>query len=192
MQCRPFHDHPQHPRRQAPNQHGTGLNLYYSSMLAGSHVEVWRWVIVIIHRHDDTEESTDLGHSDNVERQYPGCVIEASHDVTFHCGPVCVLGEAERRLRGILHRGPMDLKQTRVDLPPPDLEPREITMEQYHAYAPEKFELWGGYLFLPAEYPELRQQLLKLLLVNMGLREAVRMAPKAAWREALERVYGEE
>ena len=57
---------------------------------------------------------------------------------------------------------------------------------------PKSLSCWGGYLFLPAEYPELRQQLLKLLLVNMGLREAVRMAPKAAWRDALERVYGEE
>ena len=83
----------------------------------------------------------------------------------------------------------MDRNQTRVDLPPPDLEPCEITLEQYHAYAPEKFELLGGYLFLPAEYPEPRQELLKLLLVNVGLREAVRMAPKALRQEALERVY---
>ena len=47
-----------------------------------------------------------------------------------------------------------------------------------------------GYLFLPGEYPELRLQLLKLLLVNVGLREAVRLAPEQRWREALERAYG--
>lgn len=170
-------------------------------MLAESHVEVWWRMIVIVHCYDDTEESTDLGHQYNVAhrvvsvspkrrsaahfiaRRTPGRVVSS---------PLCVLGEAERRLRGILHGGRMELHEMRVDLPPPDLEPHPITMEQYHAYAPEKFELWEGYLFLPAEYPELRQQLLKLLLVNMGLREAVRMAPKAAWREALERVYGEE
>jgi hypothetical protein len=85
----------------------------------------------------------------------------------------------------------MDTNETRVDLPLPDLEPRPITMDQYHAYAPEKFELWGGYLFLPGEYPEPRQQLLRLLLVNVGLREAVRLAPEPRWREALERAYGE-
>jgi len=33
-------------------------------MLTVSHVEVrWR-MIVIVHRHDDTEEATDLGHPD--------------------------------------------------------------------------------------------------------------------------------
>jgi hypothetical protein len=57
-------------------------------------------------------------------------------------------------------------------------------------YTPEKFELIDGYLFLPGEYPELRLQLLKLLLVNVGLREAVRLAPEQRWREALERAYG--
>ena len=52
-----------------------------------------------------------------------------------------------------------------------------ITMEQYHAYAPEKFELWGGYLFLPEDYPDVRRQLL----------EAAQLAPEARWREALQR-----
>jgi len=72
----------------------------------------------------------------------------------------------------------------------PDLEARAITLKEYHGYAPEKFELIDGYLFLPAEYPELRLQLLKLLLVNVGLRDAVRLAPEQRWREALERAYG--
>ena len=84
----------------------------------------------------------------------------------------------------------MDLNETRVYLPPPDLEPRPITMDQYHAYAPEKFELLDGYLFLPGQYPELRRELLRLLLINVGLQEAVKLAPEARWREALEQVYG--
>jgi len=85
----------------------------------------------------------------------------------------------------------MDVNETRVDLPPPDLESRPVTMDQYYAYAPEKFELWQGYLFLPGDHPEPRRRLLQLLLVNVGLREAVTLAPEARWREALERVYGQ-
>ena len=60
----------------------------------------------------------------------------------------------------------------------------------YHEYTPEKFELLGGYLFLPAEYPEPRVKLLRLLLVNVGLVEAVPLAPVERWREALKHVYG--
>ena len=77
-----------------------------------------------------------------------------------------------------------------VSPPIPDLEARAITMEEYYGYAPEKVELIQGYLFLPGEYPEPRLRLLRLLLVNVGLLEAVRLAPEQAWREALERVYG--
>jgi len=55
----------------------------------------------------------------------------------------------------------------------PDLEARAITLKFYHTATTEKFELIDGYLFLPREYPELRLQLLRLLLVNVGLREAV-------------------
>jgi len=77
-----------------------------------------------------------------------------------------------------------------VSTPIPDLEARPITMQEYHEYAPEKFELLGGYLFLPGEYPEPRVKLLRLLLANVGLLEAVRLAPEQQWRTALERVYG--
>jgi len=76
-----------------------------------------------------------------------------------------------------------------VSVPIPDLEARAITMQEYSGYAPENFELIAGYLFLPGEYPELRLKLLRLLLVNVGLREAVRLAPEQRWREALERAY---
>jgi len=50
--------------------HGSRLDLQYSPVLSVSHMEVpWR-MIVIIHGHDDTEESTDLGHPD--EAGVPG------------------------------------------------------------------------------------------------------------------------
>jgi hypothetical protein len=74
----------------------------------------------------------------------------------------------------------------------PDLEDRQITMEEYYEYAPERFELLDGYLFVPRRYPELRLKLLRLLLVNVGLREAVKLAPAERWREALVTVYGPE
>ena len=76
------------------------------------------------------------------------------------------------------------------ELPIPDLEPRPITLEEYHAHAPEKFELLRGYLFSPADDPDARRRLLGLLLVNLGLLEAVTLAPEERWREALQRVYG--
>ena len=75
-------------------------------------------------------------------------------------------------------------------VPTPDLESRGITMEEYHAYTPEKFELLGGYLFDAADHPDARRRLLRLLLVNVGLLEAVRLVPEERWREALRRVYG--
>ncbi len=78
------------------------------------------------------------------------------------------------------------------ELPIPNLEARPITLEQYHAHTPEKFELWEGYLFHTADDPDARRRLLGLLLVNVGLLEAVRLVPEERWREALERVYGSE
>ena len=74
-------------------------------------------------------------------------------------------------------------------LPTPDLEARAINVEQFQAYTPEKFELVEGYLFDTQEYAESRQRLLALLLVNVGLVDAVRLAPEERWREALRRVY---
>jgi hypothetical protein len=72
----------------------------------------------------------------------------------------------------------------------PDLNARAINVEEFRVGAPEKFELLGGYLFDTAEHPETRHRLLNLLLVNVGLLEAVRLAPRERWREALVRVYG--
>ena len=75
-------------------------------------------------------------------------------------------------------------------LPIADLLPRPITMREYHSYAPEKLELIGGFLIDGAANPEERRALLGLLLVNVGLIDAVRFAPEKLWREALEQVYG--
>ena len=72
----------------------------------------------------------------------------------------------------------------------PDLVGRAITLDEYYEYAPEKFELIEGYLFLPRRHPELRLKLLRLLLANVGLLEAVKLAPEQRWREALDRTYG--
>lgn len=74
-------------------------------------------------------------------------------------------------------------------LPIPGLEPRAIDAREFRTYAPEKFELIGGYLFDTAEHPESRRRLLALLLVNVGLLEVVSLAPEESWLKALQRVY---
>jgi len=74
-------------------------------------------------------------------------------------------------------------------LPIADLLPRPITMQDYHSYAPEKLELIGGFLINGAANPEERRALLGLLLVNVGLLDAVRLAPEKLWGEALAQVY---
>ena len=79
------------------------------------------------------------------------------------------------------------MNELRDDLLVPGLDPRPVTMEEYHAYAPEKVELLDGYVFEPAET---RRRALRLLLANMGLLEAVKLVPGERWREALQRVYG--
>jgi len=71
-------------------------------------------------------------------------------------------------------------------LPVPDLDGRAIDVEEFRANTPEKLELLRGYLFDVAEQPDARRRLLALLLVNMGLREAIRLAPADRWREALD------
>src|SRR5438067_8203990 len=40
------------------------------------------------------------------------------------------------------------------ELPVPELKPRAITLEEYHADAPEKVELLKGYLISPADDPQ--------------------------------------
>lgn len=75
-------------------------------------------------------------------------------------------------------------------LPIPDLDPRRITLDEYHEYGPEKIELLDGHLFDLGGPSEVRRRFLALLLVNVGLLEAVTLAPERQWREALDRVYG--
>ena len=85
----------------------------------------------------------------------------------------------------------MDDAAPKTERPTPAVEPRTITLDEYHAFAPEKFELWEGYLFDGPAYPDSRRDLLLLLLTNEGLREVVKLAPPERWRDALRDVYGE-
>ena len=62
------------------------------------------------------------------------------------------------------------------------LEPRPITVADRQSAVPEKMELIDGYLCDEAE----RLRLLQVLLINVGLRQAVRLAPRALWLQALE------
>jgi hypothetical protein len=71
--------------------------------------------------------------------------------------------------------------------PVPDLAPQRINVDEYHMCTAEKLELLGGFL---CEGPRPRLELLRLLLVNVGLAEAVTLAPEERWREALKRAYG--
>jgi hypothetical protein len=74
--------------------------------------------------------------------------------------------------------------------PVPDLRPQGIKLEQHEAFTPEKLELWEGFLIAPPDWHDERRNVLLLLLSNEGLEEAVRLAPKKRWREALRSVYG--
>ena len=68
-----------------------------------------------------------------------------------------------------------------------DLQGRRWTVDEWHARGealPEKFELIDGRLFWS---PEERLALLAALPENVGLVEAVRLAPKERWLAALER-----
>lgn len=80
--------------------------------------------------------------------------------------------------------------ESNLDLPVPGLGPRAISLDEYRAGTPEKLELCRGYLIAPADEPEERRRLLTLLLVNLGLVDAVKLVPEASWREALDHVYG--
>ena len=73
--------------------------------------------------------------------------------------------------------------------PIPDLQARAIDVDEFRAYTPEKLELVEGYLFDTRDHAESRHRLLRLLLVNVGLLDALRLAPEGRWREALRQVY---
>jgi hypothetical protein len=75
-------------------------------------------------------------------------------------------------------------------LPVPDLEPRPITLDEYMELTPEKLELLSGYLIDEPDTPDPRLRLLSALMVNTGLVELVKMAPRERWLEALALAYG--
>ncbi len=78
----------------------------------------------------------------------------------------------------------------RICPPTPGLEPAPITLDHFVYLTPEKLELVNGYLVEGPEEHVWRTRLLALLLTNEGLLRAVQLAPEAAWRQALEQVYG--
>ena len=73
------------------------------------------------------------------------------------------------------------------DRPIPALGPRPITMDQYHAHTPEKFELWDGKLFFDEND---RVNLLALLLEQAGVDVAVRLGRLEVWEAAVAACQG--
>ncbi|MBI3989100.1 MAG: hypothetical protein HY347_05735 [candidate division NC10 bacterium] len=82
------------------------------------------------------------------------------------------------------------MKKEQVELPIPDVKPGPITVEQFMALTPEKLELVGGYLIDGPKDHAARLKLLVILLTNVGLTEAVRLAPRGRWENALRETYG--
>lgn len=82
------------------------------------------------------------------------------------------------------------MAEPNVQLPVAGLTPRAVTMDEYANLTPEKLELWSGFLIAPPEMPERRIALLALLMVNVGLTEVVRLAPRGRWLEALDAAFG--
>ena len=76
-----------------------------------------------------------------------------------------------------------------VPRPLPELTAEPINSEQYQQLTPEKLERWGGYLIDDKEHPDERLDLLSLLLRNVGLIEAVKLAPRELWESALAQAY---
>ena len=76
--------------------------------------------------------------------------------------------------------------------PIPSADPAPIDLDAYMAFTPEKLELFGGYLIDEKDRVEARLELLSLLLTNVGLRTAMRLAPVDAWREVLDSMAGRE
>ncbi|WP_324718143.1 hypothetical protein U7230_07745 [Carboxydochorda subterranea] len=60
-----------------------------------------------------------------------------------------------------------------------------VDVELYARFAPKKLELVRGYLINGPEHPEARLRPLALLLRNVGLKAALRLAPREAWKRAM-------
>lgn len=81
------------------------------------------------------------------------------------------------------------------DSPSPDWpsvgpEPAPIDVDLYTRFAPQKLELVRGYLIDGPTHPEARMKLLALLLRNVGLKAALRLAPREAWEQAMREEWG--
>ena len=76
-----------------------------------------------------------------------------------------------------------------VELPRARPWSEPITIEQYIRFTPEKLELVSGYLIDGPEASNAREELLALLLANVGLVTAVTLAAREEWIEALESSY---
>ena len=86
--------------------------------------------------------------------------------MTENADSALILARTARRYRMEAH----------AELPAVSLEPQPVDVDQYNAWAPEKFELIEGYLFRPADQPE----------------ERLKLLPPELWRHALARAYGSE
>ena len=77
-----------------------------------------------------------------------------------------------------------------AQLPEPNVMPAPISGAQYQQFAPQKFELIGGYLFDgPVNHQE-RINLLALLMTNEGLARVLLLAPEEKWRAAMQQIFG--
>lgn len=76
------------------------------------------------------------------------------------------------------------------ELPIPGLEPRGVTLEEFTRFMPRSLGFTGDDTPENPDEASSRRRVLALLLVNTGLAEAVRFAPREAWLQALDREYG--
>jgi hypothetical protein len=67
--------------------------------------------------------------------------------------------------------------------PPVGLDPQSLTEEWWEDFPEVKLEYWDDVL---CGSRPMRATLLRALLVNMGLREVVRLAPRELWLQALQ------
>ena len=77
-----------------------------------------------------------------------------------------------------------------AQLPEPDVMPAPITDTQFQAFASQRTELVGGYLYDgPVNHQE-RINMLALLMTNEGLTRILLLAPEEKWRAAMKQLFG--
>jgi len=76
------------------------------------------------------------------------------------------------------------MTQSNPPQPQPQLEPTDITFDQYVEYTPEKLELRNGFLGYGGQDPT---GFHLAVLTNMGLLAAIRNTEVSLWIEALDR-----